>query len=80
MKDLGELKYFLGIEFARSELGLLMNQRKYTLKLISEVELSVSKPMSIPIDVNVKLTSRQYDTHIGKNQDLKSDPDEDQTA
>lgn len=35
-KDLGELKYFLGIEFARSEKGILMHQRKYILELISE--------------------------------------------
>lgn len=33
MKDLGELKYFLGIEFARSSQGILMHQRKYTMEL-----------------------------------------------
>uniref|UniRef100_A0A3Q7G4E5 Reverse transcriptase Ty1/copia-type domain-containing protein n=1 Tax=Solanum lycopersicum TaxID=4081 RepID=A0A3Q7G4E5_SOLLC len=35
-KDLGELKYFLGIEFLRSNKGMMMNQRKYALELISE--------------------------------------------
>ena len=34
MKDLGELKYFLGIEFSRSKEGILMNQRKYALGLV----------------------------------------------
>lgn len=33
MKDLGELKYFLGIEFTRSKASILMHQRKYTLEL-----------------------------------------------
>ncbi|XP_070029693.1 uncharacterized mitochondrial protein AtMg00810-like [Nicotiana sylvestris] len=28
MKDLGELKFFLGFEFARSNKGILMSQRK----------------------------------------------------
>lgn len=28
IKDLGELRYFLGIEFCRSQEGILMNQRK----------------------------------------------------
>ena len=35
MKDLGELKYFLGIEFSRTNDGILMNQRKYALGLVS---------------------------------------------
>ena len=34
MKDLGELTFFLGIEFARSKEGYVMNQRKYALELI----------------------------------------------
>ena len=35
MKDLGELKFFLGIEFSRPDKGILMSQRKYALELIS---------------------------------------------
>lgn len=33
IKDLGELRYFRGIEFSRSLKGILMNQRKYALEL-----------------------------------------------
>lgn len=40
MKDLGELKYFLGIEFNKSTKGILMNQRKYVLELIDDIGLS----------------------------------------
>lgn len=40
MKDLGEMKYFLGIEFSRSKEGIIMNQRKYALDLVSEIGLT----------------------------------------
>ncbi|XP_075492651.1 uncharacterized protein LOC142530724 [Primulina tabacum] len=35
LKDLGPLRYFLGIEIARSNEGIYLCQRKYTLELIS---------------------------------------------
>ncbi|XP_015165801.1 uncharacterized protein [Solanum tuberosum] len=66
MKDLGELKYFLGIEFTRSTVGILMHQRKYALELISEVGMTAAKPAGTPIDINVKLTSKLYDEHVKK--------------
>lgn len=44
IKDLRELKYFLGIEFCRSAQGILLNQRKYALELVSETGLAGSKP------------------------------------
>ncbi|XP_015165095.1 uncharacterized mitochondrial protein AtMg00810-like [Solanum tuberosum] len=77
MKDLGELKYFLGIEFVRSNSGVVMHQRKYALQLISEVGLSGAKTTGTPMDVNVKLTSKQYDDQTGQNQ---NEPLADQSA
>lgn len=60
MKDLGELKYFLGIEFARTKQGILMHQRKYALELISETGLGAAKPAITTLDYNVKLTTKEY--------------------
>ena len=34
IKDLGALKYFLGMEFARSKKGICVSQRKYVLSFI----------------------------------------------
>lgn len=55
MKDLGVLKYFLGVEVARSLSGLYLCQRKYTLDIISEAGLMGAKPTSFPLEQNHKL-------------------------
>ncbi|XP_070015759.1 uncharacterized protein [Nicotiana sylvestris] len=64
IKDLGELKYFLGIQFARSEKGILMHQRKYALALISKLGLLAAKPIGTPMDSDSKLTTKEYDEHL----------------
>nr|XP_033508801.1 uncharacterized mitochondrial protein AtMg00810-like [Nicotiana tomentosiformis] len=69
MKDLGDLKYFLGIEVVRSKEGILLNQRKYYLQLISDLGLSGTKPVSTPIDLNQKFTSAEFDRHTGTTND-----------
>jgi hypothetical protein len=52
MNDLGILKYFLGVEVARSPTGILLCQRKYALDIISEAGLLESKPAPTPLEQN----------------------------
>lgn len=61
MKDLGDLKFFLGIEIARSSKGLVFSQRKYALEIISDLGLSTCKHVMTPMEHNYKLTSKSYD-------------------
>lgn len=55
MKDLGGLKYFLGIEVLRSQAGIYICQRKYILDLLTEVGMLDAKPADTPIVQNHKL-------------------------
>ena len=57
VKDLGRLKYFLGIEVARSEKGIAISQRKYTLDLLSDMGMMGCRRAPTPIDQNHKLTT-----------------------
>ena len=47
-KDLGMLKYFLGVEVMRSKRGIFLSQRKYVLDLLSETEKLTTKPCQSP--------------------------------
>lgn len=55
LKDLGPLKYFLGVEFARSKKGIFLCQRKYTLDILSEAGLLGAKPFSTSMVQNHRL-------------------------
>jgi hypothetical protein len=55
MKDLGELKYFLGIEVSRSNKGIFLSQRKYALDLLNETGMTACSPASTPMEENLKL-------------------------
>lgn len=50
LKDLGNLKYFLGFEIARSSKGITLCQRRYNVNLLQEFGILVAKPTSTPMD------------------------------
>jgi len=55
MKDLGPLKYFLGIEVSRSDKGIFLSQRKYALDLLQETGMSACQPADTPVEEGLKL-------------------------
>ncbi|KAL6325020.1 hypothetical protein AAG906_022110 [Vitis piasezkii] len=55
IKDLGILKYFLGMEFARFKEGIFVNQHKNVLDLLGETGLLGCKVAKTLIKPNLKL-------------------------
>ncbi|XP_072089855.1 uncharacterized mitochondrial protein AtMg00810-like [Arachis hypogaea] len=63
LKILGDLKFFLGLEVARSKYGITLSQQKYTLSLPEETGFLGCKPANTPMDANLKLRTDKGD-HI----------------
>jgi hypothetical protein len=57
MKDLGELKFFLGIEVIRMAEGIWLSQRQYALDMLSKYGMGGCKPIFVPLNQNGKLNA-----------------------
>ncbi|RVX04977.1 Retrovirus-related Pol polyprotein from transposon TNT 1-94 [Vitis vinifera] len=66
IKDLGNLKYFLGMEIARSKKGIAVSQRKYVLDLLNETGMLGCKPTETPMDTTVKLEESDGSAPVDK--------------
>lgn len=55
LKDLGSLRYFLGLELARSSKGIYLSQRQYVLQLLEDMGMLASKAAKLPMDPNLQL-------------------------
>ncbi|RVW34482.1 Retrovirus-related Pol polyprotein from transposon RE1 [Vitis vinifera] len=55
IKDLGQLRYFLGMEVARTKKGISISQKKCIVDLLKETCMLGCKPSETPIEWNDKL-------------------------
>lgn len=58
IKDLGLLKFFLGIEVLRDKSGLCLSQRKYYLEVLKEFGVLGSKQAQTPTEINLVITDK----------------------
>ncbi|XP_020584559.1 uncharacterized protein LOC110027457 [Phalaenopsis equestris] len=66
IKELGKLKYFLGLEVAYSTQGIFISQQKYMIDLLTETEKIGCKSIAIPIDPNYKLGEAKEEPAVDK--------------
>ncbi|KAK4260610.1 hypothetical protein QN277_003703 [Acacia crassicarpa] len=75
VKDLGQMRYFLGLEIARTKKGINVSQRKYTLDLLHETGMLGSQPEGTPMEEGCHLqikpkgiptNSERYRRIVGK--------------
>lgn len=59
MKDLGTLKYFIGMELAQSATGISICQRKYTFDLLEDAWYLGWKPASTPMEPSKKMSQTE---------------------
>jgi hypothetical protein len=59
---LGELKFFLGIEFTKFDFGICLIQRKYIKDMVKKFGLLACKPLLLQLDANA-----EYQPYIREN-------------
>ncbi|KAL2247796.1 UNVERIFIED_CONTAM: Retrovirus-related Pol polyprotein from transposon RE1 [Sesamum indicum] len=57
IKDIGEARYFLGLEIARNTEGIYLAQTKYVLDIVGDTGLSHAKAVPTPFPPGLKLSS-----------------------
>ena len=57
VNDLGQMRYFLGMEITRSRKGISIFQRKYVLDLLTETSMLGCKPSDTPIKARKRTES-----------------------
>ena len=58
IKDLGDLKYFLGIEVSSSKNGIFVSQRKYALEVVKDAGMAGAAPINTPMEQGLKLSDK----------------------
>ena len=58
MKDLGEISYFLGIDFTREDGKIKMSQERYLKRILEKFDMQDCKPRSTPCEL--KLNDESY--------------------
>ncbi|KAI3808618.1 hypothetical protein L1987_24573 [Smallanthus sonchifolius] len=68
VKNLGPLKYFLGIEVAKTSDRLVLSQRKYTLDILKDSGMLGCRPSAFPFEQGTKLDKGEEQARVDVTQ------------
>jgi hypothetical protein len=76
MNDLGELHYYLGVEFEREHANrtITMSQSKYIEEVLKRFNMEECKPIGTPLDVNSKLLKLTEEEFQGIQEEMQGIP------
>ena len=66
MKDLGSLRYFLGMEVTWSKKEIIVSQKKFIIDLLKEINISGCRPSETLIEANRKLGDSEKKVSVDK--------------
>ena len=64
MKDLGLMRYFLGIEVIQCDKGIFISQSKYIKDLLKRFKMMNCNPVSTPIATGTKLSKEEKGLNV----------------
>ena len=67
LKDLGELRYFLGVSVQRDSNGSVsLDQSGYSDRILNKFDMNEAKPVSTPVDISMKLVKNDESESVDK--------------
>lgn len=55
IKDLGPVKFYMGLEFHMNQDGLFLSHHKFIIDLLKSADMELCKPLSATLDPHIKL-------------------------
>ncbi|XP_073224742.1 uncharacterized protein [Cicer arietinum] len=68
MTDLGTMKYFLGIEFQKTKLGLLMHQKRNPMEILKRCDMEHCNAATTPAEARLQLSKSEDEQDVDPTQ------------
>ena len=72
VKDMGELKYILGIQVIQEDGKVWIGQSTYTENILKKSGMENCKPVETPVDLNSKLVKATKDSELSNKEEYQS--------